>query len=187
MRDELDTVGESALVTINVTSNIPEAPLSAKVTDWLKQYGFVPGESQWQSWHLDLRCLCGSGARASLWNQLPDRDHESARGATGYRDFPPQSTDRAHRTNGQCLSRRGGRGYGKNRRIELTSQHTKLGREPSLVDVVFADRSVSRLHPRISEEHEGEYVLYDEGSSSGTYVNFKQVNYDPIALKEGIR
>lgn len=185
VRDELDTIGESPLITINVVSNIPEAPLSARVTDWLKQYGFVPALAF---------AVLALGFALFVWIRRPRMIMEPittatmtiARGAQQVTEiFRPDQlrAARSARTGNAYLVVM--EGDIKDRRIELTSQHTKLGREPSLVDVVFPDRSVSRLHARISEEHEGEYMLYDEGSSSGTYVNFKQVQYDPVALKEG--
>jgi len=61
--------------------------------------------------------------------------------------------------------------------FELISENTRLGRDDSLVQVVFNDLSVSRLHARISEEQDGMFRIYDEGSMSGTYVN-----YEPIPM-----
>jgi predicted component of type VI protein secretion system len=49
--------------------------------------------------------------------------------------------------------------------------------------VVFADRSVSRLHARILE-NKGEYRIYEEGSSSGTYVNFERLGLAPRTLQD---
>jgi predicted component of type VI protein secretion system len=47
-----------------------------------------------------------------------------------------------------------------------------------LAQVILNDRSVSRLHARITEEEAGRFVLYDEGSTSGSYVN-----YEPVGIK----
>ena len=58
--------------------------------------------------------------------------------------------------------------------IEITGSVLRLGREASLADVIFSDRSVSRLHARIAIA-EGVFKIFDEGSTSGTWVNFNQI------------
>ncbi len=62
--------------------------------------------------------------------------------------------------------------------IEILGENTRLGRDEALSQVVLDDRSVSRLHARITEEEPGHFVLYDEGSTSGSYVNF-----EPVGIK----
>lgn len=62
--------------------------------------------------------------------------------------------------------------------IDIVSENTRLGRDEALAQVVLNDRSVSRLHARITEEEAGRFVLYDEGSTSGSYVN-----YEPVGIK----
>ena len=62
--------------------------------------------------------------------------------------------------------------------IDIISENTRLGRDEALAQVVLNDRSVSRLHARITEEETGRFVLYDEGSTSGSYVN-----YEPVGIK----
>ncbi|MCS6909882.1 MAG: FHA domain-containing protein [Anaerolineales bacterium] len=64
--------------------------------------------------------------------------------------------------------------------IELHGQTVKLGRDPAVVNLLFTDRSVSRLHARIEQTRPGVFRLYDEGSTSGTWVNFT-----PISLTDG--
>jgi hypothetical protein len=59
--------------------------------------------------------------------------------------------------------------------IALSSQSMYIGRDPSRSQITFADLSVSRLHCRIVEEADGAYRIYDEGASSGTYVNDRRV------------
>lgn len=71
------------------------------------------------------------------------------------------------------------------RTIPLTSEHVRLGRDPSLVNVVFNNKTVSRLHARISQEPDGSLHIYDEGSTSGTYVNYEQVPMGGQQLFEG--
>jgi hypothetical protein len=54
----------------------------------------------------------------------------------------------------------------------------RLGRDPTLANVVLNDQRISRYHCRISEEANGAFRLWDEGSTSGTYVN-----QEPIGMK----
>ncbi len=65
--------------------------------------------------------------------------------------------------------------------IPLSGNNIVLGRDPRRVAITFKDRSVSRLHARILESH-GEYRIYDEGSASGTYVNYERVSLAPRTL-----
>jgi predicted component of type VI protein secretion system len=58
--------------------------------------------------------------------------------------------------------------------IELTGSSLRLGRDANLADAIFNDRSVSRLHARI-EIANGVFKILDEGSTSGTWVNFNQI------------
>ena len=59
--------------------------------------------------------------------------------------------------------------------IPIRAQSVLLGRDPARAHIVFPDRTVSRLHARIVEEQDGVFYIYDEGSTSGTYVNYEQV------------
>ena len=70
--------------------------------------------------------------------------------------------------------------------IPIRWQTTLIGRDPARAQVVFADKSVSRLHARIVEDADRVFVLHDEGSSSGTFVNEDQVDVSrPRTLKSG--
>jgi predicted component of type VI protein secretion system len=66
--------------------------------------------------------------------------------------------------------------------IPLVGNNVALGRDPNLVQIPFNDRSVSRLHARIMESN-GEYRLYDEGSASGTYLNYERIGLTPRVIK----
>lgn len=69
----------------------------------------------------------------------------------------------------------GGAG-GPHEAIQLLGQPVRLGRDPQVADVVFPDRSVSRLHARIEAMDDGTFLLFDEKSTSGTWVNFTQIS-----------
>jgi hypothetical protein len=76
-------------------------------------------------------------------------------------------------------------GDAERRTIPIRSTHVRLGRDETLVNIVFNDRSVSRLHCRIEEREEGVFYIYDEGSTSGTYVNYEQVPINGTRLQDG--
>jgi pSer/pThr/pTyr-binding forkhead associated (FHA) protein len=57
--------------------------------------------------------------------------------------------------------------------IPLEKKVTRLGRQLDN-DVVFHEEAISRFHAEIRYEG-GKYVLYDNHSTAGTYVNSKRV------------
>ena len=57
--------------------------------------------------------------------------------------------------------------------IPLEKKVTRLGRQLDN-DVVFHEEAISRFHAEIRYEG-GKYVLYDNNSTAGTYVNSKRV------------
>jgi hypothetical protein len=67
--------------------------------------------------------------------------------------------------------------------IPLVGNNVALGRDPNLVQIPFNDRSVSRLHARIMESG-GVYRLYDEGSASGTYLNYERIGLTPRVIND---
>ncbi|PKO22312.1 MAG: hypothetical protein CVU38_10105 [Chloroflexi bacterium HGW-Chloroflexi-1] len=69
--------------------------------------------------------------------------------------------------------------------IPIRAQSVSIGRDPARAQIVFSDKSVSRLHSRIVEEADNDFVIHDEGSSSGTYVNEERVEFQPKKLKAG--
>ena len=69
--------------------------------------------------------------------------------------------------------------------IEVIEPIVRLGRDSAVAQAVFADRSVSRLHARMAEINDCVFYLYDEGSTSGTWVNFEQVPMAGVPLNHG--
>jgi hypothetical protein len=55
--------------------------------------------------------------------------------------------------------------------IELAGEVITLGRDGAVAEIVFHDRSVSRLHARIVALN-GVFLIYDAGSTSGTWINY---------------
>jgi pSer/pThr/pTyr-binding forkhead associated (FHA) protein len=65
--------------------------------------------------------------------------------------------------------------------IPLTKKVTTLGRQLAN-DIVFHEEYLSRFHAEIVHEN-GEFVLYDKKSTSGTFVNSKKI--DSCVLNSG--
>jgi hypothetical protein len=69
--------------------------------------------------------------------------------------------------------------------IPIHAHSLYIGRDQSRAQIVFADPSVSRLHARLVEEVDGVFMLHDEGSASGTFVNDERVDLQPRLLRSG--
>jgi predicted component of type VI protein secretion system len=70
-------------------------------------------------------------------------------------------------------------------RIELEALEARLGRSASQADIVFKDDStVSRIHATIVKEG-NDYRLFDEQSTSGTWVNEQRVPEYGLQLVDG--
>ena len=67
--------------------------------------------------------------------------------------------------------------------IPLTTSEMIFGSDPLRASRILDDPSVSPLHARLRFSH-GEYILSDEGSTAGTWVNYEQLNA-PRSLKHG--
>jgi hypothetical protein len=67
--------------------------------------------------------------------------------------------------------------------IPLSGKNVTIGRDPKLVEILFEDKSVSRLHARIIQQGSS-FQLYDEGSASGTYLNYEQLTLEPQPLRD---
>lgn len=69
--------------------------------------------------------------------------------------------------------------------IPLTGVDFILGRDPSMTPAPFPDPSVSGIHARITRLAGGGYLLRDQGSVAGTWLNFEEVPDDGMRLNHG--
>jgi pSer/pThr/pTyr-binding forkhead associated (FHA) protein len=70
-------------------------------------------------------------------------------------------------------------------RLDLDKAEVKLGRSSSRADITFKDDgTVSRVHATIVQEGAG-YRLFDERSTSGTFVNEQGVMDQGLQLVDG--
>lgn len=65
---------------------------------------------------------------------------------------------------------------GKDVRPYAVTDVTRLGRDQTSVDIAFDNENVSRLHATLVKEDE-DFVLYDEGSKNGTWVNERRLPF----------
>jgi FHA domain len=71
----------------------------------------------------------------------------------------------------------------RGRVYELRKERTTIGRSRDS-DIFLDDLAVSRLHTLIYRDEQGRYILHDENSANGTYVNGQRVMRDQL-LEEG--
>jgi len=64
-------------------------------------------------------------------------------------------------------------------RFTLPAAGASIGREASRNIALTLDNTVSRSHARVVLEG-GQFVIYDEGSSNGTFVNNVRVERQPL-------
>lgn len=69
--------------------------------------------------------------------------------------------------------------------IPLTGVDLVFGRDASLAAIVLDDPSVERLHARLVRQADGEYLLRDQGSVAGTWVNYELVQSEGRRLQHG--
>ena len=62
----------------------------------------------------------------------------------------------------------------------LTGQNIVVGREPDKDIALGADTTISRAHARVVHEN-GEFVLYDNNSSNGTFVNSLRISMQVLS------
>jgi hypothetical protein len=71
--------------------------------------------------------------------------------------------------------------------IPLAGIDLTLGRDAALAAVVLDDPSVSALHARLIRQADGAYILKDQGSLAGTYVNYARIPEAGQRLQHGDR
>lgn len=69
--------------------------------------------------------------------------------------------------------------------IALSGVDVVLGRDASLSAVVLDDPSVERMHARLIRQADGDYLLRDQGSVAGTWVNYELVGSNGRRLRHG--
>jgi hypothetical protein len=74
-------------------------------------------------------------------------------------------------------------GFRPGRELMLVKEETTIGRAEACDLGLFGDNGVERKHARILL-NDGRYILYDEGTPGGTYVNDRRID-GPTPLRSG--
>ncbi len=69
--------------------------------------------------------------------------------------------------------------------IPLSGVDVVLGRDASLAAIVLDDPSVERMHARLIRQADGDYLLRDQDSVAGTWVNYELVGSNGRRLQHG--
>ena len=69
--------------------------------------------------------------------------------------------------------------------IPLIGTDIFIGSDPSLTAVPLEDPSVERMHARLIRQVDGGYLLKDQGSVAGTWVNYEEIPKEGVLLVDG--
>lgn len=193
-RDELGYTLESPIqpVTIAVTRPAPPAPTPEPTAIALPQFELpVPQELEEPillAVPVLVALVLAGGIGLWGWRRMKRRQAAEAaaareaafRAAAAPRSAPPDVRHKPYLVrideSGLALERR-----------PLESADVTIGRDPDYATFIIDESSISRLHARIRQNTVGAYWLYDEGSNSGTFLNYERLALAPRELAHGDR
>lgn len=181
--DELGLEGRSELATIPVNVSIPLTPAPASNNVWPILLGVLGiGAAGFALLTLAVAVVVALRRPASL-KELMQLAGQRVKELT--EPFVPGPPSRTDIKKGRAYLERLALDGIASPPIELKGNNLRLGRDETLVQIVLPDRSVSRLHARVSEEETGVFFIHDEGSTSGTWVNYQQAPIGGRQLRHG--
>jgi pSer/pThr/pTyr-binding forkhead associated (FHA) protein len=71
--------------------------------------------------------------------------------------------------------------------IPVAEKELTFGTDPVQSMQVLDDPSIAPLHARIRRTEDGSFVIFDQGSVAGTWVNYEQVTREGRRLAHGDR
>lgn len=71
--------------------------------------------------------------------------------------------------------------------INLTGIDQLIGRDASLSSIVVDDPSIAGIHARLIRQADGDYLIKDQGSVAGTWVNYQEISDDGVRLRHADR
>jgi len=84
------------------------------------------------------------------------------------------------------LTRLNGNGNsGAEKPIPLTGVAITFGADPVKAEFVLDDPSISPLHAQLNQNEQGNFIISDQDSVAGTWVNFEQVGNEGVTLTHG--
>jgi hypothetical protein len=69
--------------------------------------------------------------------------------------------------------------------VSLAAQELTFGTDPTQATKIVGDPSLSPLHARLRHDEAGHFILFDQDSVSGTWVNYEPVPAEGRALRHG--
>jgi len=69
--------------------------------------------------------------------------------------------------------------------IPLIEEDTSFGADPVQAEVILDDPSISALHARVQRTEANEFILLNNGSTAGTWLNYELVPQEGIVLNHG--
>jgi hypothetical protein len=69
--------------------------------------------------------------------------------------------------------------------IPLTGVEFTFGSDPSMTSAPLLDPSVAGIHARLTRQAAGDYLIRDQGSIAGTWINYELVSDEGNLLKHG--
>lgn len=190
-RDELGFQMSSPPQTVTITIERPKPPTPTPVPTAAPRAPLValPGGLSPNApllWALPvLFALVVMGALGGWWALRRARARrKAAQEAAARAAQPPPPPDPASEIHVPTLERLAANGSVAATTI-LTERDTLIGRDPQAATLVIDDPTVSRLHARLRQTESAEIWLYDEGSSSGTFLNHVRLGLAPRPVQHG--
>ena len=69
--------------------------------------------------------------------------------------------------------------------IPLIEKDNSFGNDPVQAEIILDDPSISPLHARVQRTETNEFILMDNGSTAGTWLNYELVPREGIVLSHG--
>jgi len=78
-----------------------------------------------------------------------------------------------------------GNGNDQEERIPIAQRELTFGNDPTLATIELNDPSLDALHARLRKDDNGNFIISDEGSVAGTWVNYLSISTDGVRLSHG--
>ena len=182
--DELGVRGESAPRVITVTVSRPPQPAAGGATITIPGTSITIPQSQVTLWGSLLALALGVTAliialrKPTVRERVVNVVEGAVKAVTEPFMFNRQQAFKGSDIVAKLIVEDRGRALNLPAIVDIRGGTTRFGRAPEYANVVIDDPRVSRYHCRIAENPDKELVLYDEGGSSGTFVNF-----EPVAME----
>ncbi|MEN6478912.1 MAG: FHA domain-containing protein [Anaerolineales bacterium] len=69
-------------------------------------------------------------------------------------------------------------------RYAIVNPKTTIGRDRQLATLILDDETVSKYHAQLLQNRDNSFLLNDEGSSNGTFVNDRRLGFEPVVLQD---